>query len=81
MKEQLPSDAHNKLPKWMKPALICVGLFTIAWLLLQFIHTVEDHMSRAHETSRDPQWQMHSPTKNAEAAAILQGKMPSNYEY
>ena len=57
-------------------AVVGAGVAAIAALLWVFVTTVDDHMRKAHEVSRDTQWHAHAPVEGADAAGLLQGGEP-----
>lgn len=57
-------------------AVVSVGIATIAVLLWTFVGTLDEHMSKSREMSRDAQWHVHAPVEGAQAAVLLQGGEP-----
>lgn len=69
------SIQHHSAARWHW-ALVGAGVAVIAALLWVFVSTVDDHMRKAHEVSRDTQWHAHAPVEGADAAVLLQGGEP-----
>lgn len=76
MKVRQGSASKQRGHKRLHTVTALLGLVAIAVLVYILFETVEDHMARAKELSRDAQWQLHAPVAGAHAAAVLQGVAP-----
>lgn len=67
---------ESPVATWWHWCSVILGLTAITMLLWIFVSTLNEHMSKAREMSRDTQWHVNAPVAGAQAAVLLQGGEP-----